>query len=238
MEPPRTEAVRTASEPGEAAILALLGNHPYFTGLPTDLIAEIRRHAVVRRYARGAMIFCEDEPPLGLYVLAAGSVRVYKASANGRELDLFHIAPGESFNDGPAFDGGPTFANAEATEPATVIVIRVDALWSVMRRTPAFAMTVVQGLATRLRGVSGLVAALALRDISSRIAALLLGLATQDGTIDLPTRRELATKVGTVREVVTRAIRDLERSGIVRLEDSKRVVILDRVRLRTLAGLG
>ncbi len=215
---------------------ALLRLHPYFAPLPAAALAAVARRAAVTAYDRGQLIFQQGERGAGLYLVVTGSVRVFKASPEGKEQVLHHVGPGQSFNDVAALDGGPSPASAQALERTTVLVVGRDQLLELMRRHPDVAVAVVQSLSARLRAVSSLVEDLALRHVVSRVAAALLRLA--DGaTVTLPTRQEFAAMVGTVREVVTRALGHLERQGAIRLEPRGRATILDRAVLERLSEI-
>jgi CRP/FNR family transcriptional regulator len=216
--------------------LATLGRHPYFAALPAHILKAVATRVVVRAYERGALVYMEEEPSHGLYLVASGGVRVFKASDDGKEQDLHHIGPGQSFSDAAAFDGNPTVANAQAIEPSVVLLIRREALLDLIREYPEIGVAVIGVLAARLREVSGLAGDLALRRLTPRVAGVVLRLAELEPVATLPTRHELAAMVGTVREVATRALRHLEDIGLVRLE-GRRVRILDRAGLRRLAGV-
>jgi CRP-like cAMP-binding protein len=216
--------------------LATLGRHPYFAVLPADILKAVATRVVVRAYERGALVYMEGEPSQGLYLVASGGIRVFKASEDGKEQDLHHVGPGQSFSDAAAFDGNPTIANAQTVEPSVVLLIRRQALLELLREYPDIGLAVIGILAGRLREVSGLAGDLALRRLSARVASVVLRLAEADSVATLPTRHEFAAMVGTVREVATRALRHLEDDGLVRLE-GRRVRILDRVGLQRFIGI-
>lgn len=229
------EGGRAARGPVDAA--AVLRRHPYFSALPPAALAAVGRRAAVAAHERGALIFQQGERAAGLYVVAAGAVRVFKASAEGKEQVLHHVGPGQSFNDVAAFDGGPSPASAQALEPTTLLVVRRDDLLDLMRRYPDIAVSVVQSLSGRLRQVSSLVEDLSLRHVVARVASVLLRLSGGAAAVALPTRQELGAMVGTVREVVTRALGHLERQGAIRLGPRGLATIVDRAALERLSEI-
>ena len=216
--------------------LATLGQHPYFAGLPAHILKVVATRVVVRAYERGALVYMEEEPSHGLYLVASGGIRVFKAADDGREQDLHHIGPGQSFSDAAAFDGNPAIANAQAMEPSVVLLIRREALLDLIREYPEIGLAVIGVLAARLREVSGLAGDLGLRRVTPRVAGVVLRLAGVEPVATLPARHELAAMIGTVREVASRALRHLEDTGLVRLE-GRRARILDRAGLQRLSGL-
>ena len=216
--------------------LEILSRHPYFASLPEKVLAAVRRRVITRGYEKGTLIYAEGEPSQGLYLVGSGSVRIFKSSEDGREQDLHRIGPGQSFSDAAAFDGAPTVANAETVGSTLVHLIPRDSLRELMMRYPEIGLSVTQVLAQRVRELSTLAGELSLRHVVSRIAAMLLRLGVKNATVVLPTRHELAATVGTVREVVTRGLKHLERLGAIRLEPRRRVTLLDRAKLDRLAG--
>ncbi len=214
----------------------VLKRHPYFASLPPEILEAIRRRVVTRTYSRGALIYAEGDPSRGLYLVGRGSVRIFKSSEEGKEQDLHRIGAGQSFSDAAAFDGGPTVANAEAMEPTVILLVPRQALEELMLQYPEIGLSVTRVLAARVRELSALAGALSLRHVASRIAGVLLRLPARDGLVALPPRHELAAMVGTVREVATRALRHLQRSGAVRLAAGGRARIVDRAVLERLSG--
>ena len=215
--------------------LEVLARHPFFAGLGADVLDAVTRRAVIRVYEKNALVYVEGEPAPGLYVVASGKVRVYKTSEDGREQDLFQASAGESINEASAFEAGPTIANAQVTEPSVLLLVSHEALADLMRQHPQIGMAVVRVFSARLRELASLAGDLSLRDVVARMAAVLLRLAGQNAVVRVPSRAELATMVGTVREVITRTLRHLESAGAIRLERGT-VVILDRTRLEQLSG--
>jgi CRP/FNR family transcriptional regulator len=216
-------------------VAGVLGRHPFFAGLDTDSLGAVIRRAVIRVYEKGSLVYLEGEPAPGLFVVASGQIRVFKMSPDGREQELFHASVGESINEASALDGQPTIANAQATEPSVVLLIVRDALASLVREFPQIGLEMSRVLAGRLREMARLAGDLSLRGVLPRMAGLLLRLAGPASVAALPTRNELAAMVGTVREVATRSLRQLESSGAIRLE-ARSAVILDRAQLERHSG--
>jgi CRP/FNR family transcriptional regulator len=214
---------------------AALAQNPFFEALPPDVLDAVVRRAVLRLYEKGAFIYVEGESSPGLYVVVSGTVRLFRTSEDGREQDLFHASASESLNDAAAFDGKPTIATAQAIEPSVIMLIGGDSLAALMRDHHQIAVEVVRVMAGRLRDLARLAGDLSLRRVVSRMAGALLRFAGPREVAQLPTRNELAAIVGTVREVATRTLRQLETAGAIRL-DGRSVSILDRGQLERLSG--
>ncbi len=225
---------------GESSIggddeLDALAASPYFRGLPVEDLAGIRARAQRRDLAVGESILREGEPPTGLLVVRSGRVRVFTTSASrrgAREQVLMVLGPGESFNDASVFDGGPSSASAQAAGPGTsVYLIPARVMRRLLATDPRVAANVARALAAQLRQLVALVGDLSFRHVTPRVAKLLLeeGLGAQ-GYVPL-SQQEMATRVGTVREMVNRALRELERGGAIARRRS-RIVRLDAPALR------
>ncbi len=216
--------------------LALLGRHPYFAALPPNILRAVRTRVLTRSYEKGTLIYSEGDPSHGLYLVASGSVRIFKSSEEGKEQDLHHIIAGESFSDAAAFDGEPTIANAQPMERSVILLVPRDALRELMMQYPEIGLSVSRVLASRVRALSTLAGELALRHVVSRVCGVIARQPAVDSMITLPARHDVAAMVGTVREVATRALQHLQRLGVIQLEPRGRVRILDRRLLDQLAG--
>ncbi len=213
----------------------LLKGIPYFRDLAPGELERIRQRVLVKSYEKGEIIFLERGKCEGLYFVESGHVKVFKTSADGKEQVLRVMQAGDPFNDVPVFDGGPNPASAEALENSVVFLIPKRDLLEWIQEHPLMAMGVIRVLASRLRHLTMLVEDLSFRHETSRLAKVLLEYA--DATHGAPKRRltqqEMASLIGTAREVVGRSLKSLEEQGIVRLEGHK-IVIVDRAALTKL----
>ena len=197
----------------------------WFRDLPADGMAEIARAVRERRFAIGETLLVEGEPSDGLYVVLRGRVKVFKLSADGREQVLRILGAGRTFNDVAAIDGGPNPAHVAGMAEGAVGLVPRAVLQRLMTRYPAVATAALGVLAARLRAMTVLVEDLALRGVLPRVARLLLqcsrgGGGMVEGGEELChpiTQQQIAEMTGSVREVVQRALKTLEREGAVEL---------------------
>jgi len=215
--------------------IELLRSLPYFRPLDDDTLASIAALAVRRTYQPDEVIFLEGEPCAGLFIVHAGHVKIYKASPEGREQILTIIGPRDSFNDVAVFDGGPNPASVQAMDAVELCVIERPAMASLFDRYPKLAQAVVAVLAARARLLVDMVQDLSLRSVTGRLAKLLLDQAAQGQDAVPLTRQQMAARLGTIREMVSRALRELEDEGLVR-RDGRQIVIADRAALERRAA--
>ena len=210
--------------------ITLLRALPYFASLDEDTLAFIVAQAVRRTYSPDEVIFLEGDPCAGLFIVQTGHVKIYAASPEGREQILTITGPRDSFNDVAVFDGGPNPASAQAMETVELLVIERSTMLKLFERYPKLAQAVVAVLAGRARMLVSMVQDLSLRSVTGRLAKLLLDQALQGGEAVPLTRQQMAARLGTIREMVSRALRQLEDEGLVRREGHE-IIITDRAAL-------
>lgn len=222
------------------ADVALLRRVSYFADLTDEVLTAVASAAVERRYARGQVIFLEGERCAGLHIVAAGEVKIFKLSAQGREQILHPVGPGDTFNDVAVLDGGPNPASAAALTEAVVCIISRSDIQRLTQVHPALAWALIESVARRARYLVTMVEDLALRSVKERLARLLLVEAARrptTGALDrsqMMTQAEMAARLGTVREMVGRALRELADDEAISL-DRHRIVITDRAHLAAIA---
>ncbi|MEJ1161747.1 Crp/Fnr family transcriptional regulator [Prosthecomicrobium sp. N25] len=228
-----------------ATAAAFLGSIPYFTDLPGDLRAAVAGEVQDRRVRQGETILVEGEPCAGLHLVVAGRVKIYKVSPDGREQVLRILGTGQTFNDVPVFDGGPSPGNAAALEDGIVGLIPKATMLRLVHDHPAVAQAVIVNLAARLRAMTLLVEDVSLRGVTARVASLLLKCSrgesalAEDAGIGCGrlTQQDVAAMTGSVREVVQRSLKILERDGAIAMARGS-VRVLAPAILETWAGGG
>lgn len=210
---------------------------PYFGELDADELAQVAALLVERPYEADQIVFLEDDPCAGLHLVVSGLARVYRVSLEGREQVLATLGPGDSCNEVPVVDGGPNPASCVTLEPTTFWVLTRNALDELRREIPHLNEFIIASLATRCRELVQRVYNLSFLSVTARVAQFLVR-QTEPG-LALSRRRwtqeEIAAEVGTVREMVGRALRNLADDGLIRL-DRHRIHVVDREGLRTLSA--
>ncbi|MEZ4669702.1 MAG: Crp/Fnr family transcriptional regulator [Anaerolineae bacterium] len=210
---------------------------PFLNGLNLQALTAMAQSAVRRHYAAGEIIFLDNEPSAGLYVLQSGWVKVVKLSTEGREQILRFIGPNEAFNELGILANRPTPATAIALEPSEVWLVPRATLAQLLSEHPEFAQLLLENMADRVTYLVGLVADLSLRPVISRLAQLLLADAQGD-VLPRPqwyTQAQLAARLGTVPDVVQRALSSLAADHIIEVERHE-IRILDRSALEIIAS--
>lgn len=212
---------------------SVLQTCPYFKSLSDPMLGKVADVAISRSYGAGEALFFDGDPNAALHIVESGTVRIFKVSVEGREQVLRLMRPGDTFADVPAFDGGPYPANADAMEPSVVLSIPREPLLQLMRENPEIALGALETMASRLRHMTGLVEDLSLRRVMGRVANLLLS--NQSG-VSL-SQTQMATMVGTAREMVNRSLNALAERGVIEVHGQE-IKILDRVALEEIVKVG
>jgi len=222
--------------PGRDELKSSLRDSPFFARLGEKELNRIASLARLSSYQRKEIIIFEGEQVARVFFVIQGWVREYLLSLEGKIQFLRTIGPGEVFNLVPIFDGGPSPTNVEALTPVTLCYFERETFLEIISKHPEVAVAIIENLTARMRHFISLVGDLALRDVKGRLAGLLLRMADREkGLPPVMTRKEMAAHLGTVREVVGRALKALQEEGLIRIE-RHRIIILDREALEARAG--
>ena len=210
-----------------------------FADLSEAELKFLSERAVARDYDSGEQIFAEDEPCAGLFVVETGAVKIFKSSASGREQVLSIDGPGSSVAELPVFDGGNYPASTMAAQPTRVLFVSKQDFYSLCLMHPKVALKVLKVVGARLRRLVGIIEELSFTTVRSRLISFLLRLARQGTKTDRgieaplpPSNQELASHIGTVRELVSRNLSRLQAEGLIMIE-GKTVVIPDISKLQS-----
>ena len=178
-----------------------------------------------------------------LYVIAEGSVRAYRESLDGREQVIHVERAGATVAEVPMFDDGAYPSTVAADEDSIILFIDKRDFRNLCLSHPAIALAALKILAIRLRKCAALVEDLSLHEVDQRLARLLLsearsrGRRTEKGIeLDLVlSNQQIAARIGTVREVVSRALSRLQQNELISVS-GRRVTVIDEEALKAFVG--
>jgi len=205
-----------------------------FRDLSDDALRNLTKHAVEKRLARNEILFVAGETAAGLYLVAEGAIRAFRTGIDGRE-QIIHVERAvTTIAEPPVFDNGKYPSTAAAEEDSKLFFLPKDKVRAACFEHPELALAAARLMATRLRRCAELVETLSLREVGQRLASLILGEALNRGTktpegtlikLDL-THNQLAARIGTVREVVTRTLIRLQEQRLI-IHKGKNILIPD-----------
>jgi CRP/FNR family transcriptional regulator len=214
----------------------LLKNIPLFAGLCEGDIDDLMKIVRISDHPRGELLFSEGEMAEGFFVVLDGKVKVYKLSPEGKERILHIIHPGGTFAEAAIFGEGLYPAYAESLQAAKLLFLPKDAFLGMLHDNSRISINMIAGLSRFLRQFASQIEELTFKDVPSRLASYLLNLSRgTKRTVELPiSKSQLASKLGTVSETLSRTFRKLSEDDLISVS-GKTVDILDPDRLEELA---
>lgn len=217
-----------------------LSRAPLVGQLPLAARRVLATKAVVRRYAAGEPLWIAGDQVNSLVIVLAGRVRVVR-EGRGRQHVLHTEGPGGTLGEVPLYTGGLAPATAIAAVPTRCLMLTRETIESAIVAAPDVAWVLLARLAERVRTLVERVDRLALDSATTRLARLVLGEVERGDseiiTLNM-TQTALAAELGTVREVVVRALRALREAGLVDAAGRGKLRVINRARLRLLVAAG
>jgi CRP-like cAMP-binding protein len=211
-----------------------------FEGLDEHGRRQIEERCRWRRYKSGQVILDRDSTSREVFFVAEGAVRVVNYTLSGREIAFADVGVGEYFGELAAIDGLPRTAGVRAVADSLIGVLSAEAFLDLLRSNGKVAFRILERLVHVIRSCDDRIMDLATLGAMQRVYAELLRIAVPDAAVTglwvvrpCPTERDIASRAGTARETVARAIRQLRQAGLVRRKDRK-LYIMDRKRLETI----
>lgn len=210
-----------------------LAHLTFFQGVSPASLEKIASVATKKIYHKNQPVFAEEDVDAPIFFVLQGQVRIFRISPEGKEITIAVLKVGAPFNIPAAFlpvSNSP--ANAAAlSKKTTLIAIAQNDFRRVVSETPELAVTVMRDLSKKLQHFVMLTYDLGLLSVRSRLAKFLLEHTAETG--ELPrhwTQQQIATYIGTAREVVSRTLRQFAKHGIITVE-SHRTIVIDRLAL-------
>ena len=218
----------------ETKRIAALQRTNLFGSLTSEQLADVAQRAVEIHLRKGEMLFLSGETAKGLFVVVRGKIRAFQQDDGGREQVMHLDAAGAVIGDVPVFDDGPYPVSAISEIDADVLFIEKSDMHGLCVEYPSLALAALKLLAAKVRNHANLVEALSLHEVGQRLALFLLTEAqsasfSEHGPMSFRLRlsnHEIASRIGSVRDVVSRSLARLRHEGLIAIED-REVTILD-----------
>ena len=220
-----------------------------FQGFSQIQLSQIVQIAQLQSWKKNQLIFKQDAPASGFFVVKTGRVKVYKVSPNGKEQILNIFETGDNFAEVAALDGQPFPASAAALGQVELVFFLRSDFINLVNADPSIAINMLISLSKHLRHLVGVIEDLSFKDVPQRLATYLLQQSASKAeaardcsqlintvTLDL-TKTQLAAVLGTIPATLSRAFYRLDNEGMIAVNGSQ-VTILDRERLQTLIRIG
>jgi len=210
----------------------LLRTVPIFSELSEADIASLARLTSRRTCPKDTVVFFENEEGDSFFIIVDGRIKVTILGDDGREVILSVLGRGDFFGEMALLDNEPRSATAIAVEDSELLSLHRNDFQSVLSDNRSIMSALIKILTARLRRANHQISTLALLDVYGRVARVIVdtardeGKRLKDGRIAFrrATHQEIANRIGTTRETVTRMLKDLERQGLIHI-DGKEVVV-------------
>ncbi|HEX7360342.1 MAG TPA: Crp/Fnr family transcriptional regulator [Bryobacteraceae bacterium] len=204
-----------------------------FRNLSYELLEKIAALTTARHLSRGQVLVSEHEEAPGIYVIVQGEFRSVRQTHDGREQVLSTERAGSVIGVVPVFNGGNFYSTLIADAGSEVIFLATRDLHSLCREHTEVLWNLATALACRVRHLAELVETLALRNVEQRLAQYLLTVGRERGVraggecvFELTlTRAQVASRIGSVREVVSRAFSQLLKKGLIQMQGRRLITI-------------
>jgi CRP/FNR family transcriptional regulator, cyclic AMP receptor protein len=203
---------------------------PMFSGLQRDELLKFAELTRERTYPKGSVILFQGDPGDSLYVLRQGRAKVVLIGEDGREVILGVLEPGAHFGELALIDDQPRSAHVIAMEDSQLLILRREDFRRRVEANPSVAWALLTELSRRLRRADQKIGGLVLLDVPGRISRLLLDLSAEssNGMIEKPlTHQTIAQMIGASRETVSRAMKEFQEEGLIRVE-RRRIAVANR----------
>jgi len=213
----------------------LLRTVPIFSDVDEPDLEKLATLTTRKRYPKDGVVFFENEAGDTLFMVAAGRVKVTILGDDGREIILSVLGPGEFFGEMALLDNEPRSATTIAAEDSELVSLSRADFEGVLSHNPLIMASLIKVLTSRLRHANHQISTLALLDVYGRVARVIVELGREEGkrlkdgriTFQRPTHQEIANRIGTTRETVTRMLKDLQRQNLIKVNGKEIVLEAD-----------
>lgn len=213
---------------GKGVAPLILRSLPAFAGLREQRLAALAAEASLKSVGRNEVVIRVGDPTDSVYFVLSGRLRVLVSDAEGREVILSMLGPGDMFGEIGAIDDNPRSATVSAVDGSDLVVFAKEDFRRCLADNFDLTLAIMRNLASRLRAADQRIESLALLDVFGRVARLLLELAEdRNGRKVVPsrlTKQDIAKMVGASREMVSRVMKDLSNQGLIEEIDGEIVL--------------
>lgn len=199
-----------------------LQNIKLFSELCSEDLKLLQQHMVIKTYPKNTIILSEGDEASSLYVTISGSAKVFLSNDDGKEIILNTLYEGDHFGELAILDGSPRSASVITSEKSKMGIISKSDFKIMLANHPSIALHLIVHLTKQVRLLSDNIKTLALLDVYGRLAKTLLDLASdKNGHLIIenrPTQQELANRIGSSREMVSKIMKDLSIGGYITIE--------------------
>jgi len=201
---------------------------PIFSGLSDACLATLAEHAIIKSYPKNSIVITEGEDGDALYIIASGKVRICLNDEAGKEVCLGTETTGQYFGEYALLDGAPRSATVIAESKCVFVVISRQEFNQWLDTYPRAGLEIIKELVSKIRDLTENVRILALCDVYGRLVRVLMGMAQNEGDGFIvpvkPTQQELANRIGSSREMVSKIFKELTKGGYIEMQSNSLLI--------------
>jgi len=204
-----------------------LANIPMFSQLNEQALFVLSESATYRSFPKNRILINEGDLSDSLYIIFSGRLKAYLSDDSGKEVILSTMGPGEYFGEIALLDDVPRSASIMVVEDCELSIISRSAFEEILQSHSSLALIMLKGMAQRMIALTKNVKSLALMDVYGRTAHFLLESAKEeDGLLitEKLTHQDIANRIGSSREMISRILKDLKIGGYIKIEDKKIII--------------
>lgn len=214
---------------------------PILAELGPEVLARLSERIQLREVRRREVVYLPGDPGNSMFIVNGGRIKISKVTRDGKALTLNYVGPSEVFGETCLIEGGPREEMAEAMENSMITELERNDVEKLLQNHAPLGFQLTRILAQRRRELENKLETLVFRDVTSKLAELLLSLAEEYGVEDSRgtmvalkiTHQELANLIGSTRETVSLTLSQFKRKRLICTEGRK-VIISDAESLRAL----
>lgn len=217
-----------------ADLAKTLGEFEFFKGLRTSDLEALARMALCHDYPKNNILSYRGDPSGTVHLVVSGRVKTILTNDEGREVIVRMVGPGGLFGLSTVLDGGEQLSNAVTVTRSTVARFKGAAFLKWANESPAVRLAIQRELASQVRELYRKIGEHALMSARDRLLYTLLEIAETEGEEDeaggrvaftRPTHRELANRIGSSREVVSRLLAELRDSELFESDEGRVIYV-------------
>jgi len=212
---------------------------PLFATIDDPALLDMSRCLIKKKIKAGQHVFYQDDMVEHLHILEMGTVEIYKSDSNGKVVTLWHIEAERAFCLANLF-AGRSFANAQALTDCLLFYLQKRNLIELLGRYPDLSLHFLTCVSSKLAAYSTLLEDFTFKSVQERLAKIILAESVKDkqsGQVCHLSQNELACRLGTCREVVSRTLTKLKNEGLLETEQAgkgSKIVVKNRGGLKQL----
>jgi CRP/FNR family transcriptional regulator, cyclic AMP receptor protein len=214
---------------------------PILAELGPEVLARLSERIQLREVRRREVVYLPGDPGNSMFIVNGGRIKISKVTRDGKALTLNYVGPSEVFGETCLIEGGPREEMAEAMENSMITELERADVERLLQAHAQLGYHMTRILAQRRRELENKLETLVFRDVTSKLAELLLSLAEEYGVEDSRgtmvalkiTHQELANLIGSTRETVSLTLSTFKRKNLI-CTDGRKVIISDAESLRAL----